>query len=107
MTPRKPEHEVLKEILRLAYQEKESLEVGDRWQGEVMHRLRKLGVIQPTPGFLEMLESFIWRLVPVTCLLILVVTGVLVASDFTSEYEVIQLLMNGTEELILPPFFGL
>jgi len=107
MTSRKPEHEVLKEILRLVYQEKESLEVGDQWQGEVMRRLRNFGAIQPTPGFLEMLESFIWRLVPVTCLLVLVLTAVLVASDFSSEYEVIQLLMNGTEELILPQFFGL
>ena len=107
MTPRKPENEVLKEIFRLAYLDKENLEVGDQWQGEVMRRLRKLGAIQPTPGFLEMLESFIWRLVPVTCLLILLLTAVLVVSDFTSEYEVIQLLMNSTEELIMPQFYGL
>ena len=98
---------MLREIFKLAYLEKENLEVGDQWQGEVMRRLRKLGAIQPAPGFLEMLESFVWRLAPVTCLLILVLTAVLIVSDFTSEYEVIQLLMNGTEELVLPQFYGL
>ena len=107
MNSPKNEHEVLQTILRKAYREKENVEVGDQWQHEVMRRVRNLGALQPTPGFLEMLEQLVWRLAPVTCLLILGLTVLFAVSDFTSGYEVFQLFMNGTEELTFAQFVGL
>jgi hypothetical protein len=107
MNPPKTEPEVLQATLRKAYQEKENIEVGDQWQQEVMRRVRELGALQATPSFPEMLEQLVWRLAPVTCLLILGLTVLFAVSDFTSRYEVFQLLMNGTEELTFALFAGL
>jgi hypothetical protein len=103
----KTKHEVLQAILRKAYRQKEDIEVGDQWQQEVMRRVRELGALQPTPSFPEMLEQLVWRLAPVTCLLIFGLTVLFVVSDFTSGNEVFQLLMNGTEELTFALFVGL
>jgi hypothetical protein len=107
MNPPKTGHEVVKAILRKAYRQKENVEVGDQWQQDVMRRVRELGALQPTPSFPEMLEQLVWRLAPVTCLLILGLTVLFAVSDFTSGYEVFQLLINGTEEVTFALFAGL
>lgn len=107
MKPPHTEHEVLQEALRKAYRQKENVEVGDQWQQEVMRRVRHLGALQPLPRFPEMLEQLVWRLAPVTCLLIFGFTVLFAVSDFTSGYEVFQLFMNGTEELTFALLAGL
>lgn len=107
MKPPHTEHEVLQEALRKAYRQKENVEVGDQWQQEVMRRVRHLGTLQPLPRFPEMLEQLVWRLAPVTCLLIFGFTVLFAVSDFTSGYELFQLLMNGTEELTFALYVGL
>jgi hypothetical protein len=107
MTSIKGEHEELREILRRAYRDKENVEVGDQWQEEVMRRIRELGEIEARPSSLAMFEQLVWRLAPLTCLLILGLTVLLSSSDFISGDDVIQLLVNGTEELTLNQFFEL
>jgi len=107
MTPRKEEDEALREILRRAYQERENVEVGDQWQEEVMHRLRGLGEIEARPSSLVMFEQLVWRLAPVTCLLILGLTLLLSSFNFISNDDLMQLLINNTDEITLNQFFGL
>ena len=107
MNSHKTEDEIMKVILRKAYRQKENVEVGDQWQQEVMRRVRELGALQSTPSFPEMLEQLVWRLAPVTCLLIFGLTVLFAVSDFTSGYEAFQLLMNGTEELTFAQYVGL
>ena len=107
MTPIKHEDEELRQVLRRAYQEREKAEVTDQWQEEVMRRIRELGKIEASPSFLAMFEQLVWRLVPVICLLILGLTVLLSSFDFISGYDVIELLINSTEEITLNQFFGL
>jgi hypothetical protein len=107
MTQSKDEHEELREILRRAYLEKEKAEVTDKWQEETMRRIRKLGEIEEKPSSLVIFEQLVWRLVPVTCLLILGLTVLLSSFDFISGYDVMELLMNGTEEITLNQLFEL
>ena len=107
MTPIKHEDETLRQVLRRAYQEREKVEVTDQWQEEVMRRISELGEIATSPRFLAMFEQLVWRLVPVICLLILGLTVLLSSFDFISGYDVIELLMNSTEEITLNQFFGL
>ena len=66
-----------------------------------------LGPIEAQPSFLLMFERLVWRLAPVTCLLILGLTLLLSSMNFTSGHDAIQLLMNGTEELTLVQFLEL
>ena len=107
MTTIKHQHQALRELLRRAYKEKEKVEVGDQWQEEVMRRIGELGEIDMSPSYLVMLERLVWRLVPVTCILIIGLTVLLSSFDFISGYDVIQLTMNSTEQITLNQFFGL
>ena len=107
MTPIKDQHQTLRELLRQAYREKEKVEVGDQWQQEVMRRIGELGEIEASPSYLVMLEQLVWRLVPVTCILIISLTVLLSSFDFISGYDIIQLTMNSTEQITLNQFFGL
>ena len=107
MSKIKDQHQTLRELLRRAYKEKEKVEVGDQWQDEVMRRIGELGEMEASPSYLVMLEQLVWRLVPVTCILIIGLTVLLSSFDFVSGYDVIQLTMNSTEQVTLNQFFGL
>jgi hypothetical protein len=107
MIPTKNEDEALREILRRAYREKQEVDVGKQWQQEVMHRIRNLGEIEGRPSFFAQFEQLVWRLVPVTCLLILGLTLLFSSVEFFSSYDLAQLLVNSTEEITLNQFFGL
>jgi hypothetical protein len=107
MTTSKNEHAALREILRRAYREKQKVDVTKQWQEEVMHRIRDLGEVEGRPSFLAQFEQLVWRLVPVTCLLILGLTLLLSSVEFFSSYDLAQLLVNHTEEITLNQFFGL
>ncbi|MEJ2364429.1 MAG: hypothetical protein P8075_18380 [Deltaproteobacteria bacterium] len=107
MTTSKHQRQALRELLRRAYREKEKVEVGDQWQEEVMRRIGELGEIEVSPSYLVMLEQLVWRLVPVTCILIIGLTVLLSSFDFISGYDVIQFTMNSTEQISLNQFLGL
>jgi len=98
-------HGVLKEILRQAYHEKENLEVDNQWQLNVMRRIRRLGPVKSRPNFFMFFEQFVWRLTPVTCLLIIVLATIFFKLDFTPEYEVFTSFINDKEELTLVQLF--
>ena len=107
MTTIKDQHQALRELLRRAYREKEKVEVGDQWQEEVMRRIGELGEMEASPSYLVMLEQLVWRLVPVTCILIISLTVLLSSFDYISGYDIIQPTMNSTEQITLNQFFGL
>lgn len=107
MTFSKIDQEKLKNIFKQAYREKERLEISDRWMDGFIFRLRELEKIQSIPPFLPILVQSVWRLVPVTGLLILVLLVILLSLDFTPGFDAFQVLMNGNEEFALPQLFGL
>ena len=103
----KQEQGKLRSILRQAYQEKEKPIIDELWKDDLMHRILGLAKIQSTPRFLTMFEKFVWQLAPVISLLILALTGVFLALDLVSGYDVFHFLLNGKEEFGLPQMFGI
>jgi len=93
--------EALKNILRRAYHEKEKLELSDRWQVNVMRRIRNLGPLNKGPDPLIQFGQFVWRLTPVTCLLIIMSAAVLLKFDFTPDYNVLISFITDAEEISL------
>ena len=93
--------EVLKKILFQAYHEKEKLVLGDQWQLNVMGRVRRLGPLQAKPDPLMQFGQFVWRLTPVTCLLIIMSAAVLLKFDFTPDYNVLISFITDAEEISL------
>lgn len=97
--------ERLLKILRQAYLEKEKLEAGNRWQDDVMQRIRKIRESEVAPSSPVVFGQFAWKLAPVTVLLILALTAFLVGSGLTSGYAVFEFVLDGTEELTLMQMF--
>ena len=93
--------EAVEKILLQAYHEKEKLKLGDQWHMKVMDRVRKLGPLQSKPDPLMQFGQFVWRLTPVTCLLIIMSLAVLLEYDFTPSYNVLISLIPEAEEISL------
>lgn len=93
--------ETLKKILRQAYHEKGKLELDDRWHLNVMGLVRKIGPLQVKPDPLVQFGQFVWRLSPVTCLLIIVSAAVLLKFDFTPDFNVLISFITDAEEVSL------
>jgi len=95
----------LRSLLRQAYLEKEETDVGDLSLNDLMLHVREAGPIEGVPPFLEMFEPFVWRLAPVICLFVLVLTALLLTLDITSGHDLFQMFMNGKEEITLAQLF--
>lgn len=93
--------ETLKKKLLQAYHEKEKLKSGDQWHLIVMGLVRKIGPLQAKPDPLIQFGKFVWRLSPVTCLLIVMSAAVLLKFDFTPDYNVLITFITDAEEISL------
>ena len=97
----------LKELLMRAYHEKEGPEVDELWQMRVMAHIRSLGPITPRKRYIMLFEQSVWRLAPVTCLLILVLAALLIKLDFIPDYEMLKLFIDDPVEFAFIQSFGL
>ena len=93
------------EMLRFVYWKKENIAVDRQWEEQVMTCIREMAAFESRPCFLPMFEHLVWRLVPVTSLVLVGLIVFFIEFDLTPEYELVQ-LMNSAEELILPQIFG-
>ena len=104
MNSQKDENEKLRRILRQAHQGKENIEV-DLCPEDLMRRIREAGPVQAMPSFFDVFGPLVWRLAPVVCLLILVLIGVLSTLNFSAGDDLLQMFMNGKEEITLAQLF--
>ena len=86
----------VKEALRAAYHAKENNgpEVGEQFEAQVMRRIRALGSIHSKPDYLSLFEQFVWRLAPVTVVLIVILAAWVIQFDFASEFEITNIFMD-------------
>jgi hypothetical protein len=107
MRSRISENERLKKAFQNAYLAKEDEETGDRWQSQVMRRVRQAGPLKSANGFWPSFEHLVWRLAPVCCVLLLVL-GVLLANiDFGRGYDYLGTVTAGMEQPTLSELYGL
>ncbi|NIO03759.1 MAG: hypothetical protein GTN74_03850 [Proteobacteria bacterium] len=52
-------------------------------------------------------EQSVWRLAPVTCLLILVLAALLIKLDFFPDYQMVRLFIDDPVEITFAEEFGL
>ncbi len=99
MKPADSRLRILKSILFQAYHEKDKPEAGEDLCLQVMTRVRKLGPLSSRPDFPILFERFVWRLAPVTGLLIIAGLAVLLKFDFTPDYNVFLSFVTDTGEI--------
>jgi hypothetical protein len=87
----KKHQEILHKILRRAYFEEKNTEIDDRWQAETMRRIRVLGPLQLPANYFTVFEQLVWRLAPVFCILILLLTAGILKFGFISESEMAKM----------------
>ncbi len=73
MRSRISENESLKKTFREAHAAKGRGEAGGEWQSQAMRRIRQIGPLRPA-AFWPAFESLVWKLAPVSCVLVLVLT---------------------------------
>ena len=103
----KKDYTKLKELFVRAYHVKAKPEVGEFWQMRVMSHIRSLGPVSSKRKYFMLFEQSVWRLAPVTCVLILVLAVFLIKLDLIPDYEMVKLFIDDPVEFTLVEWFGL
>ena len=101
------ENESLKKTFRGVYLAKERGESGEDWPSLAMRRIRQIGPLRPAAGFWPAFENLVWRLAPVSCVLILVLTFFLVNMDFDVDSDYLATMTAEMEKPNLMELFDL
>ena len=86
---------------KTAYHEKEKIHVSDNWQIGVLNLIRGERKNEFIVGFFDLFQQFVWRLVPVTFILVLLLGILLTRIDFVSDYEMSKLFINDPSDVSL------
>jgi hypothetical protein len=90
---------VLKAFTR-AYSSKEQVETGDMWQSRVMGHILSMDPLYSRMGYFELFQQFVWKLTPVTFVLVGVLGVALIKMDFFSDYELTKAFVNNSADLV-------
>lgn len=104
MRSRISENESLKKVFSQVYSATGRGEPGEEWQSQVMRRIRQIGPLRSASGFWPAFENTVWRLAPVSCLLVFVLTFFLANMEFDANSDYLGTLAL---ELELPSLVGL
>lgn len=108
MKSRISENEALKTVFRDVYDAKDGEIAGeDRSAARVMERIRQIGPLGPATGFWPAFEHLVWRLAPVSCVLLLAATLLLLNMQTDVAHDPLGAWMTGMEETTLAELFGL
>ena len=90
-------NERLQQTLKEAYLLRDNVRTGPEWEKRVMSRVREIGPLSPGRGWVDFIEGCFWKLAPVACILILVLSVALILQfDFISEAEMAKTFFEGS-----------
>jgi hypothetical protein len=81
-------------VLSRSYRAREPMDIGESWQDEVMHHIRKLEPLHTGKAVIAFSDYFMWRFVPAACILIVIMTFVLSKGAFNPEYEMTKFFFS-------------
>jgi hypothetical protein len=87
-------------VFTLAYKEKEKMEIGDMWQARVMGHVLSMGPSYSKTAYFELFQQFVWKLTPVTFVLVGLLGVALVKMDFFSDYEFTKSFVSSSSDLV-------
>jgi hypothetical protein len=90
--------------LHAVYLEKENVQPDIHFKSDVMRQIRSLEQQGHRGAFFQTMEQLTWKLAPATALMILIFSYALMNFEFISDWQVLQLITNGTEEIGLFEF---
>jgi len=102
----KRDHTRLKKLLMRAYHEREAPEGDELWQMRVMSHIRSLGPVRSGRGYIALFEQSVWRLAPMTGLLVLILVALLLSFDLMPDYEMAKIFIDDPVEFTVVQWFG-
>ena len=84
---------------KTAHKEKEKIHISDNWQMSVMNLVRDKRKSDLRGSFFDLFQQLVWRLVPVTCILALILGVVLTRIDILSDYEMVKFFINDPSDM--------
>ena len=87
----------LQQAFKEAYHQRDAAYVEPGWERQVMRQVRELGPLNQGRGWIDLIEGCFWKLAPVACILILVLSVALILQfDFISEAEMAKTFFEGS-----------
>lgn len=86
--------EKILKVLTAAYRAKQPRELDEAWQAGVMNHIKKLEPLKTDTSVAVFSNKFMWRFVPASCVLILLLSFVLMIGVFEPEYELTKIFLN-------------
>lgn len=84
---------------RSVYHEREKVHVGSDWQSNAMKLIRKDGGAYLQMGFFNTFQQLVWRLVPVSCILVMLLGILISQTNFLSDYEMAKIFISDPSDL--------
>jgi hypothetical protein len=106
MRSRVLENESLKRAFREAYAARETAESGEKWESKTMRRIRQIGPLKPAAGFWPAFGSMVWRLAPVSCALVVVLTYFILSMEPDVDSDYLGALAADMDKPNLVELFG-
>ena len=91
----------IRKILATAYHEKENIETGGLLRTRVMGHVLSLGPLSPQVCYFELFQQLLWKLAPVTCILVVILGVAIAKMDFIESYELAKSFINDPADFIL------
>jgi hypothetical protein len=104
--PRISENEVLKARFRDAYFARERENIGDAWSDQTMKQIRRIGPLGPGSTFWPAFEHLVWRLAPVTCLLVIAFAFFFLKTDWDPRQDYLSMWAADQGSQTLIELFG-
>ena len=95
----------IKDALAAAYFQKEEAGQNEMGKAGVMNRIRRLRPLSSDKGYLAYFEPFIWRLAPVACLLIIVLSFAIANTDPFFDTEMTMAFLEDPADFSLFSLF--
>jgi len=97
----------MERLIKQAYGRRKPAPLDDQWQTKVMHSILTRGPLRARTGFFDVFGHVVWRLAPVSCVLIAVLTACTFYLDVLPDYEMASIFLEHPVEFTLMESLGI
>ena len=84
---------------RSVYHEREKFHIKCDWRSNAMKLIRKDGGSYHQMSFFYTFQQLVWRLVPISCILAMLLGILISQANFLSDYEMAKIFINDPSDL--------
>ena len=100
------ENEALKRRFRDAYFAREKENIPDAWANQAMKQIRRIGPLGTSRNFWPAFEHLVWRIAPVTLLMVIVLTFFFLSANPDSGQDYLSMWTADRGSQTLSELFG-